>query len=59
MLNVRTVRCPSISADVGIFGASSVRNPAYKRIPVGAIKPTGWALQQARTQADGLVSSAS
>ncbi|KAJ8080065.1 hypothetical protein PM082_016892 [Marasmius tenuissimus] len=32
----------------------ALRPPLFKRLPTGSIKPTGWALDQARVQADGL-----
>ncbi|KAJ6595743.1 hypothetical protein DFH09DRAFT_146500 [Mycena vulgaris] len=34
--------------------AASLLPPLYQRIPTGAIKPLGWALNQAHIQADGL-----
>ncbi|KAJ7033743.1 hypothetical protein C8F04DRAFT_1104026 [Mycena alexandri] len=34
--------------------AASLLPPLYQKIPTGAIKPAGWALNQAQIQADGL-----
>ncbi|KAJ7793921.1 hypothetical protein B0H14DRAFT_2924745 [Mycena olivaceomarginata] len=34
--------------------AASLLPPLYQKIPTGAIKPLGWALNQAQIQADGL-----
>ncbi|KAG6845064.1 hypothetical protein H0H87_001126 [Tephrocybe sp. NHM501043] len=34
--------------------SASLLPPLYQRLPTGSIKPTGWALDQARIQADGL-----
>ncbi|KAF5317730.1 hypothetical protein D9619_012623 [Psilocybe cf. subviscida] len=34
--------------------AIGLQPPLYKRVPTGAVKPTGWALDQARVQANGL-----
>ncbi|KAL1705246.1 hypothetical protein EV121DRAFT_258782 [Schizophyllum commune] len=34
--------------------SAALHQPIYSTIPVGAIKPSGWALDQAQVQADGL-----
>ncbi|KAI5833318.1 hypothetical protein K523DRAFT_343192 [Schizophyllum commune Tattone D] len=34
--------------------SAALHQPLYSTIPVGAIKPSGWALDQAQVQADGL-----
>lgn len=31
-----------------------VLDPRFDRVPTGSVKPAGWALNQARIQADGL-----
>ncbi|KAG6917303.1 hypothetical protein DXG01_003144 [Tephrocybe rancida] len=37
-----------------VHPACTVLPPLYQRLPTGSIKPAGWALDQARIQADGL-----
>ncbi|KAF8157818.1 hypothetical protein B0H34DRAFT_430303 [Crassisporium funariophilum] len=37
-----------------VFGAATLRPPLFTRVPTGAVKPSGWALDQANVQANGL-----
>lgn len=38
----------------GLAHIAIVKPPKFTRLPTGAIKPTGWARDQAQIQADGL-----
>ncbi|KAF9564203.1 hypothetical protein CPC08DRAFT_273104 [Agrocybe pediades] len=37
----------------GVLG-TTLQKPQYQRVPTGSVKPAGWALDQARVQANGL-----
>ncbi|KAJ7512670.1 hypothetical protein B0H11DRAFT_3400 [Mycena galericulata] len=39
---------------VGSVSAASLQPPLYQKVSTGAVKPLGWALNQAQIQADGL-----
>ncbi|KAF9459203.1 hypothetical protein BDZ94DRAFT_1199867 [Collybia nuda] len=41
-------------ATIPLQGFAALQAPLFKRLPTGAIKPSGWAHDQAQIQADGL-----
>ncbi|KAJ7816814.1 hypothetical protein B0H13DRAFT_2293030 [Mycena leptocephala] len=43
-----------LSAVAASVSAASLLPPLYQKVPTGAVKPLGWALNQAQIQADGL-----
>ncbi|KAJ7686648.1 hypothetical protein B0H17DRAFT_1071405 [Mycena rosella] len=49
-LKFATLNLVSLTA----VSAASLLPPLYQKIPTGAVKPLGWALNQAQIQADGL-----
>jgi hypothetical protein len=50
-----TIRvCDDMLPNSDIMQRSIVQPPLYSRVPTGAVKPAGWAKDQALVQANGL-----
>lgn len=57
--NNSTCKSEAISSSLDLdvsYELDAVLDPVYTRLPTGAVKPYGWALNMAQVQANGLAS---